>query len=59
MLIQSGFDAIDQDGTSEGLGQETNGSGLQRSGADALVGEGRDKNERRFVSLSAYMRQKV
>jgi hypothetical protein len=56
---QSGFDAVDQDGSREGFGQEANGSGLHRPGADALVGEGRDKNKRRVVSLNAHMRQKV
>jgi hypothetical protein len=57
--IQSAFDAVDQDGSSEGLGQEANGSGLQRSGADALIGEGRDENKRRVVTLGSHMRQKV
>jgi hypothetical protein len=59
MPIQSGFDAVDQDGPSEGLGQEANGSGLQRSGADALIGEGRDKNKRRVVTPNAHVCQKV
>jgi hypothetical protein len=59
MSIQSVFDAVDQDGSREGLGQEANGSGLQRSGADALIGEGRDENKRRGVTPSSHMRQKV
>jgi hypothetical protein len=59
MSIQGSFDAVDQDGSGEGLGQEANGSGLQRAGSDALFGEGRDKNKRRFVTLRAHMRQKV
>jgi hypothetical protein len=57
--IQGGFDAIDQDGSGEGLGQEAIGSGLQRSGADAFIGEGRDKNKWRGVTLGAHMGQKV
>jgi hypothetical protein len=59
LLTQSGLDTVDQDRSSEWLGQETSGSGLQRSGADALIGEGRNENERRVVSLSAHMHQKV
>ena len=51
--IQSGFYAVDQDGPRKGLGQESNGSGLQRSGADALVGKGRDENKRRIVTQSS------
>ena len=57
MSVQSGFDAVDQDGPSEGLAQEANGSGLQRSGTDALIGECRDKDEWRVVTLSTHMRQ--
>jgi hypothetical protein len=56
---QSAFDAVDQDRSSEGLGQEANGSGLQRSGADALIGEGRDENKRRVVTPGSHMGQKV
>jgi hypothetical protein len=59
MSIQGSFDTVDQDGPREGLGQKANGSGLQRSGADALIGEGRDKDKRRIVPLHAHMRQKV
>ena len=59
MSIQGSFDAIDQGGSSEGLGQEANGSGLQRAGADALFGEGRDKDKRRIAPLGAHMDQKV
>ena len=57
--IQRVFDAVDQDGSSEGLGQEANGSGLQRAGADAVVGEGRDEDKRRVVSQRAHMHQQV
>jgi hypothetical protein len=59
MAIQGCFDALDQDGSSERLGQEADGSGLQRSGADALIGESRDKDKRRVVTPNAHMRQKV
>jgi hypothetical protein len=59
MSIQSAFDAVDQDESGEGLGQEANGSGLQRAGADALIGEGRDENKRRLVTPGSHMRQKV
>ena len=57
MSIQSGFDAVDQDRSSEGLAQKANGAGLQRSGADALIGEGRDKDKWRVVTLSTHIRQ--
>jgi hypothetical protein len=57
MSIQSGFDAIYQDRPSEGLAKEANGSGLQRSGTDAFVGECRDKDERRVATLSTHMSQ--
>jgi hypothetical protein len=57
MSIQSVFDAIYQDGRGEGLAQEANSSGLQRSGTDALIGECRDKDEWRVPTLSAHMRQ--
>jgi len=59
MSFQGSVEAVDQSGTGEGLGQEANGSGLQRSGADALIGEGRDKDERRLVTPGAHMHQKV
>jgi hypothetical protein len=59
MFINGSFDAVDYDVSSEGLGQESNGSGLQRSGADAVIGEGRDKNKRRGVALGAHIGQKV
>jgi hypothetical protein len=59
ITIQSCFDAVDQAGTSEGLRQEANGSGLQCSGADALFGERCDKNEWRIVTLGTHMRQQV
>jgi hypothetical protein len=57
--IQGGFDAIDQDTAGEGLLEEANGSGLQGSGPDALVGEGRDKNEWGVIAATAYIRQKL
>jgi hypothetical protein len=56
---QGGFYAANQDGSGEGLGQETNGSSLQRSGTDALIGESRDENKRRVVTPGAHMRQQV
>jgi hypothetical protein len=59
MSIQSGFDAVDQDRSSERLGQEANGSGFERSGADTLIGESGDKYKRRDVTPSTHMRQKV
>ncbi len=59
MLIQSAFDAVDQDQSGEGLGQEANGSGLQCAGADALIGEGRDENKWRVITPGSHMREKV
>src|SRR5882672_8952556 len=59
MPIQGSFDAVDQDGPREGLGQEANGAGLQRPGADTFVGESRDKDKRRIAPLGAHMHQKV
>jgi hypothetical protein len=59
MSPQSGGEAFDQSGSREGLGQEANCSGFQRSGADALIGKGRDENERRMVTLSTHKRQQV
>jgi Cytochrome bd terminal oxidase subunit I len=59
MSIQGCLEAGDQGGSSEGLAQKANGSGLQRSGADALIGEGRDENKRRLVTPGSHMRQKV
>ena len=56
MSIQGSLEAGDQGGSGEGLGQEANCSRLQRSGADALIGEGRDKNKWRIVTLGAHMR---
>jgi hypothetical protein len=57
--FQRGFDAVDQDGSSERLGQKTNGSGFQRAGADAIIGKRRDKNKRRFVAHGADIYQEV
>ena len=56
MSLQGSDKAIDQSGSGEGLGQEANGSSLQRSGSDALIREGRDENERRPATLDAHMR---
>jgi len=56
MSLQGGAEAFDQGGCGEWLGQEGNCSGLQRSGADALIGEGRDENERHTVALGAHKR---
>ena len=56
MSLQGGAEAFDQGGGGERLGQEANCSGLQRSGADALIGEGRDENERHAITLGAHMR---
>src|SRR5246127_86160 len=43
--VQRVFDAVDQDRPGERFGQEANGSSLQRPGADAVVGEGRDEDK--------------
>jgi hypothetical protein len=59
MSIHGSFDAVDQGRSSERLGQEANGSRLQRAGADALFGKGSDKDKRRGVPLGAHMGQKV
>jgi len=40
MPIHGSFDAADQGRSSERLREEANGPGLQRAGADALIGEG-------------------
>src|SRR5258708_24003653 len=58
MSLQGGVKAVDQRGSGEGLGQEANCSRLQRPGADALIGEGRDENERHTVALGAHGRQR-
>jgi len=42
-----------------GLARKTNGSGLQRAGADAVLGKGRDKDKRRGVPLGSHMGQEV
>jgi len=59
MLIQGSLKALDQARSGEGLGQEANGSRLQRAGADALLGEGCNKDKRRGVPLGTHMGQKV
>jgi len=59
MSQQGGVEAFDQSRCGEGLGQETNCPGVQRPGADALIGKGRDENERRTVALGAHERQQV
>jgi hypothetical protein len=56
MSFQRDVEAFAQGGSGKGLAQEANGSGLQRSGADALIGEGRYENERRIVTLGAHKR---
>jgi hypothetical protein len=43
-------------GAANGLARKQIASGLQRSGADALIGEGRDENERCTVTLGAHKR---
>jgi hypothetical protein len=59
MCLQRGAEALDQGRSRKGLAQETNRSGLQRPGADALIGEGRDENERRTVTLGAHKDEQV
>jgi hypothetical protein len=56
MSLQGSAEAIDQSGPGEGLGQEANCSGLQRSVADTLIWEGRDENERHTITLGAQRR---
>src|ERR1700722_9503865 len=56
---QGRFDAVDQDGSSERLGQEADSSSLQRPSADACIGESRNEDERRFVTHGAHPRQKL
>jgi hypothetical protein len=56
MSLQGGAEAFDQGGGGEWLGQEENCSGLQRSGANAPIGEGRDENERHKITLGAHKR---
>jgi hypothetical protein len=57
--FQRGLEAIDQGGAGKGLAQEANGSGLQRSGANALLGKSGDENERRTVTPAAHEDQQV
>ena len=59
MSVHGSIDAADQLRSSERLCQEANGSCLQRAGAEALFGKGRDKDKRRGVPLGAQMGQKV
>src|SRR5258708_37138304 len=58
MSVQSSGEAVNQSGSGEGLGQEANCPGVQRLGADALIGKGRDEDERHKVTLAAYNRHK-
>jgi hypothetical protein len=44
-------ETIDQDVLIEGLGQEASRAIFERAGADALIGNRRDENERHAVSL--------
>jgi hypothetical protein len=59
MSIQGAFDTVDQNGASEGLGQKANGPTLDRSGADALIGEGRNEDEWHLIIPASHIRQKV
>lgn len=59
MALERCAEAIDQSRSSEGLGQEANCSGLQRSGTTGLVGEGRDEYDRRAIALRAHHRQEL
>jgi hypothetical protein len=54
--IQGSIEAFHQRGSGKGLGQEGNCSSLERPGADALIREGRNENERRLATLDAHMR---
>jgi hypothetical protein len=54
MSLKGGAEASNQGGCGEWLGQEANCSGLQRSGAEALIGEGRDENERHTITPGAH-----
>jgi hypothetical protein len=54
--IQGSIEAFHQRGSGKGLGQEGNCASLERPGADALIREGRDENERRPATLDAHMR---
>src|SRR5258707_8247532 len=56
MSLQGGAEAFDEGGCGEWLGQEANCSGLQRSGADAVIRKGRDENERHTITLGAHRR---
>ena len=59
MRLEGSGEAVHQGGCGEGLGQEGDCSGPQRPGADALIREGRDENERHKVTLAAHERQQV
>src|SRR3954449_13608295 len=50
-LFESPIKAADQDVLVQGLGQETERPGAQRTPAKALVGEGCHENHRHFVTL--------
>src|SRR6478736_3891664 len=56
---QGGFDTVDQLEHRKRLGQEANGPRLQRSRAEALVGERRDQDKGHVVTVDAHMLQKV
>jgi hypothetical protein len=57
--LQRGAEALDQGRSGKRLAQEANCSGFQRPGADALIGEGRDENERRTVTLGAQKDEQI
>jgi hypothetical protein len=59
MSLQRGAEALDQGRSGKRLAQEANCPGLQRPGADALIGKGRDENERRTVTLGAQKDEQV
>jgi hypothetical protein len=59
MSLQGGGEAVDQRWSGKGLGQEANGPGVQRLGSDALIGKGRNEDERHKVTLAAYDRHKL
>src|SRR3984893_12980647 len=59
MPFQRGVEAFHQGGAGKGLAQEASCAGLQRSGADALIREGRYEDERRTITLGAQKDQQV
>jgi len=58
-LTEGCLDAVDQRRRGIWLGQETNGSGPQRAGADAVFGKCGDKDKRRVVAPGTHMGQQV